>query len=257
MKFTLNLIANTFLVVALAAFVAACTPDPTANKDAATVSDEVVVDDPAEVTEDGATIDMPETEETTDEMSSPDEIAEAPDAEVEAPAAPEAAAGAETVYAFDTGSSAISFMGSKVTGTHSGGWSEYTGTVKVPNGDFTKAAINVEIDMTSTFSDDADLTEKLKSADFFEVETYPTAKFVSTKNEQSDAGYNVSGNLTLHGITKNLTFPAKVTLTDDKLTTEAEFSFDRKIFDINYDGMANDLIRDNVLMTFYIEANAK
>jgi polyisoprenoid-binding protein YceI len=159
-----------------------------------------------------------------------------------------------TVYVVDKEESVIIFTGSKPTGTHSGGWSEYVGTVTIPNGDFSRATIVIDFDMNSTFSDDKDLTDTLKSDKMFNVEKYPDAKFISTSIAETSDGYEVSGNLTLHGITKNLTFSAEVELDDKKVIAESEFSINRRDFDINYDGLADDLIREKVVMLFYIEA---
>jgi len=200
-----------------------CAEDPTKDKTKATVNDAVEVDTPST------------------EGNEPAEMAE-----------PEG-----TKYVIDTGSSNINFTGSKKTGPHSGGWSEYEGTVIVPDGDFTKAYIKIVIQMASTFSDDKDLTVKLIGKEFFEAETYPTATFLATSIEGSGEEFNVSGNLTLHGVTKNLTFPALVELSDDSLIAEAEFSIDRKDFEINYDGLADNVINDGVLMLFYVEGNVE
>lgn len=205
-----------------------CVEDPTEGKQAATVNEAV----------------EEETETPTPER----------EAETGTPAPAEPVG---TKYVFDTSVSSITFTGSKVTGTHTGGWSEYEGYVIVPGGDFTKAKVNVTIDMTSTFSDDADLTEKLKGPDFFDIEQFPESTFKSTSIVETTDGYNVSGNLTLHGVTKNLTFPVYVDLSDDQLIAESEFSFNRKDFDIVYDGLADDAIRDKVLMLFYIEAKTE
>ncbi|MFP6597666.1 MAG: YceI family protein [Candidatus Hydrogenedentota bacterium] len=160
-----------------------------------------------------------------------------------------------TVYTMDNDESSITFTGSKPTGTHSGGWSGYVGTVTVPDGDFARATIIIDFDMNSTYSDDKDLTDTLKSDKMFDVEKHPDAKFVSTSIAETSDGYDVSGNLTLHGITKNLTFSAEVELDDKKVIAESEFSINRKDFDINYDGLVGDLIREKVVMLFYIEAN--
>ena len=207
------------------AMLSGCT-DPAADKEVATVTDAVNVEPVAVVAENG-------------EESAPPAVVEG------------------TVYKMDNTASQISFTGSKLTGTHSGGWSEYVGTVTVPDGDFTKASIVIDIDMNSTFSDDADLTDTLKSDKMFDVAKYPAAKFVSTSIEGADGSYKVAGNLTLHGVTKNLTFSADVDLKDTMLTAESEFSMNRKDFEVNYDGLADDAIREKVVMVFYIEAKVE
>ena len=127
--------------------------------------------------------------------------------------------------------------------------------ITVPEGDFTKASIVINFDITSMFSDDTDLTDTMKSEKMFDVAKYPTGKFVSTSIEKKEDGnYAVSGNLSLKDKTKNITFTADVNLKDTSLTSESEFTLNRTDFNINYDGLADDLIREKVLMTFYVEA---
>jgi len=60
----------------------------------------------------------------------------------------------------------------------------------------------------------------------------------------------------MHGVTKSVTFPARIELKDDGVQAEAEFAINRKDWGIVYPGMANDLIRDEVLMKLDIEAKA-
>lgn len=153
-----------------------------------------------------------------------------------------------------TDDSYIGFEGSKVTGAHTGGFGKYEGTISVPDGDLQKASIHIDIDTQSLFSDDPGLTTKLKSPDFFDVEAFPTSSFTSTAIAKTNDGYAITGDFNLHGITKNITFPAAINLTQDKFTAEAEFSINRFDFDIKYPGMADDLIREEVLILLDIEA---
>jgi polyisoprenoid-binding protein YceI len=153
-----------------------------------------------------------------------------------------------------TDNSMITFEGSKVTGSHAGGFVDFTGTVNMPDGTFETAQINIVIQMDSLFSDDKVLTETLKGERFFEVEKYPTSKFVSTAIEKTDDGYMISGNLEMHGVTKGITFPATVTFEDGVLTSDSEFSIDRFQWGIEDVGMQDDLIRKQVVIRFEIEA---
>jgi polyisoprenoid-binding protein YceI len=188
----------------------------------------------------------------------PDAVVTEPTAPAEAPdtaAAPDAATPEGTVYAF-TPSSTIGFVGSKVTGSHEGGFNQFSGTVTVAGEDLTKAVIESTIDMTSVHSDADNLTKHLMSADFFEVETYPEARFVSTAIAKEGEQYTVTGDFTLHGVTKSITFPAHLSLADGKLTAHAEFDINRKDFGIAYPGKPDDLIRDGVVIKLNIEATS-
>lgn len=148
----------------------------------------------------------------------------------------------------------VKFKGSKVTGSHDGGFRKVSGSVTVPEGDLTKATIDLTIDMTSTYTDDEKLTGHLSSPDFFDVAQYPTSTFKSTAIAKADAGYLVTGNLTLHGVTQSINFPAEISLEGKALTAKSEFSLNRKLFKIEYPGKPDDLIRDEVVIIFDIKA---
>ena len=122
-----------------------------------------------------------------------------------AESAPVATSSQDTTYSF-TQNSAIGFVGSKVTGSHEGGFKKFSGHFVVHNG--TPEAGEFTIQMDSTWSDNEKLTGHLKAPDFFDVEQFPVSTFeVTAFTRKSDQQYELSGNLTLHGETKNITFP--------------------------------------------------
>lgn len=150
-------------------------------------------------------------------------------------------------------SSTISFVGSKVTGTHDGGFKEFTGTFTVDeNGEVTGGGI--VIDMDSTWSDADKLTEHLKSEDFFHISEHPESKFTITGVEKTDEGHSISGNLMLRGVEKNITFPATASKDGEVVKVTAEFDIKRKDWGIVYAGKADDLIRDEVVIKFDLTA---
>ncbi len=166
----------------------------------------------------------------------------------EAAPAPEPPAVAEK-FVLGEGSS-IGFVGSKLTGRHDGGFHSFEGEIRLVDGDPTRSSVELSIDTTSLWADNEKLTGHLKSPDFFDVATYPTAAFQSTEINPDGDHYQMVGNLTLHGITKKISFPAHITIEDDGVRAEAEFSIFRFDFDIQYEGKADDLIRDAVLIKF-------
>ena len=64
----------------------------------------------------------------------------------------------------------------------------------------------------------------------------------------------VTGSLTLHGVTKTLSFPADITVGAEQVDVKAEFALNRKDFGIVYPGKPDDLIADNVLLTLDVHA---
>lgn len=160
-------------------------------------------------------------------------------------------------YAFDQTTSKIGWVGSKVTGKHDGGFDAFKGTVDVVDGAPEKSRVEVEIVAASISSDAAKLTGHLKSGDFFDVEKHPTATFVSTSVKpggDKGASHTITGNLTIKGISRSISFPAKVNLSGADVTVDAEFAINRRDYSLNYAGMPNDLIRDDVVIKLAIKA---
>ncbi len=160
-------------------------------------------------------------------------------------------------FTFDQSSSKVAWTGSKVTGKHEGGFGTFKGSIDVEGGTPEKSKVSVDIETDSITSDSEKLTGHLKSADFFDTKTHPKATFVSTavkKGGDKGATHTITGNLTIKGVSKSITFPATVALTADAATVDAEFAINRRDFGINYAGMVNDLIRDDVLLKLTIRA---
>ncbi|MGF1564976.1 MAG: YceI family protein [Flavobacteriales bacterium] len=170
-----------------------------------------------------------------------------------------------------TEASTISWVGFK---TYDDG--RHNGTVAIKNGEF---QINGEELVGGSFTIDMNtiacldlpdaeyngkLVGHLKSDDFFAVETNPEAKFeiVSvTANNPADttASHTVTGNLTLRGVTKAITVPANIKVSNGHVqVTTPEFAIDRKQWNVMYgstgiEGLAKDkLIDDNILLSLNI-----
>jgi len=170
-----------------------------------------------------------------------------PEALVEAPAEIEPAPAAGDRYVFADGST-VSWVGSKVTGSHDGGFRAFEGEIVLIDRDPAASRVSVVIDTTSIWSDTERLTEHLKSADFFEVATYPTATFTSTSIVTGEEGWSVTGNLEMHGVAKSITFPAMILVEENRIVVRAEFFVQRYDWGIVYPGKPDDLIRDEVVI---------
>lgn len=199
--------------------------------------------------------------------SAPEETVETTDAQVV-----QEVVEAVTVPAMAT-SSTINWVGFN---TYADG--RHNGTVAIKNGEFQIKGDELvggsfTIDMNTIAC--ADLTDAeyngklvghLKSDDFFGVETNPEAKFeiVSvTANDKADttttASHTVTGNLTLRGVTKAITVPANIKVSNGHVqVTTPEFAIDRKQWNVMYgstgiEGVAKDkLIDDNILLSLDI-----
>lgn len=179
----------------------------------------------------------------------------------------EVAAATGASYSIDTSSSKVIWAGSKPVGTHTGHFKISNGQFSVENGNLTAGQFNIDVnslvDLDLKAGEGKEKLEgHLKSPDFFDVAKYPTAKFVITSvnplTNDSTGTHQISGNLTLKDSTKNVTFPAKVTVADNNVKAEAAFSIDRThwgLFYGNDKSLGDKFIRPEVDIKLDISAN--
>jgi len=152
--------------------------------------------------------------------------------------------------------SSIAWLAKKVTGEHNGTVGISAGALnvngnKLIGGNFTIDLKTIKaLDIT-----DPGYNQKfighITSGDFFEIEKFPTASFVITKV----AGNQVTGNLTVKGITKSITFPAEIAVKGGKVTAKAHITIDRTDFNIKYgskkffDSIGDKAIYDDFALT--------
>ncbi len=179
----------------------------------------------------------------------------APTPEPTPEAAREQPAGAPAVVYEISEGSAVSFVGSKVTGLSAGGFHTIEGEIAVIEGDPTRSSVRVAIDTTSLWADSPELSEHLKSDDFLAVSSYPWASFTSTGVEATQDGHFVlTGNLDLHGMVREISFPAQIAIGPDEVAATATVSLDRFEFGVDFPGIADDLIVPEVKVDLTVRA---
>jgi len=120
---------------------------------------------------------------------------------------------ADSTYVSDQGHTEVMFGWSHAGVTRQNG--EFTNAVATVNlaDNIADSSVDVEIDTSSLASGFDKLDEHLKSGDFLNVEKYPTMTFKSTAIEMTgDNTMNVTGDLTLHGVTQPVTLATEMTL---------------------------------------------
>lgn len=185
-------------------------------------------------------------------------------------------------WTVDTAQSNLVWIGTKVTGYHSGTVPVKAGTLTVNNDSLVAGRFTLDMSrMAVTGPDGSDaaankkLLGHLQSPDFFDVAAHPEATFeltgvrpfsgavqdtAVTRQEAlsqyrvANPNHTISGNLTIKGITKNIEFPARVTITGNELEALAKFNIDRRQWNITYPGKPDDLIRDETHMGIAIRA---
>jgi polyisoprenoid-binding protein YceI len=181
-------------------------------------------------------------------------VAKAEIAEATTEAAP--AAGL-TWHDVDASTSKLSALGAKVTAQHPIIFHTFTGQIGLTDGKV--EGIKYTVEMKDLEADHPKLTAHLLEEDFFDVAKHPTSGFESTKivegSKTEGATHTVSGNLTIRGNSKAVTFPATIEIKGSDVTAKASFVIDRQDFKITYPGRKDDLIKDNVALT--IELNSK
>ena len=183
---------------------------------------------------------------------------EAPKAEE--PVNVEATAADAVVYNADS-TSIINWVGSKVGGEHKGTLNLKSGEVAVKDGAVQNGTFVLDLNSITVTDLDGDMKANLEahlkgtnqddSADhFFNTAQFPEGKFEIATLETVDGQAKVTGNLTLKGITKSVSFPATIAVNDTEVKIEtSEFTINRTDFNINYGSKTKftDLAADKVI----------
>lgn len=174
--------------------------------------------------------------------------------------------------AIDTQHSSVGWVGKKVAGQHNGTVKLSAGTVSVDEANIIGGTFT--IDMTSISNIDLEpgewrdkLENHLKSPDFFNVASNPTATFVLDKavpksKADGNSDYTVTGKLTIKGITHEVTFPATIVHTDGVYRAKATVAIDRTLWDIKYNSgklfdiqaLGDKMIYDEIQITLDVVA---
>lgn len=170
----------------------------------------------------------------------------------------------------DLETSIIEWEGAKPTGTHNGTIELTEGQLFLDEGNVVGGKFVIDMNSIVVLDlTDPDMNGKLlghlKSADFFETETYPTATFEITSVEAVQgnpaATHNITGNLSMKDVTRSVTFPATVNVSDNGVTaTSATFLIDRTQWNVQYGSktlfanLKDDFINDQMALTITLNA---
>jgi polyisoprenoid-binding protein YceI len=170
----------------------------------------------------------------------------------------------------DAQKSLIRWKGTKFggLGKHEGTLKISTGELMVENGKLTDARFTIDmnsLDITDIPAEEKVARQKLRThllhEDFFYAAKHPTASFVMTKCEfKEDNLYTLTGNLTLRGQTKPVSFDAAfATLTAQRVAAEARLTIDRQRWGVAYRGskLTNDLVDDDIALIIRLQTKAQ
>lgn len=161
-------------------------------------------------------------------------------------------------YTIVDSSSVLNWEGSAVGKAHFG-TVDYKGTVKVADGKLIGGELVFDLTSIDTKDLQGEYKDKLdghlKGADFFNVDSFPNAKLEITA---FDAG-KITANLTIKEVTKAISFPGTVTITENAVTASAEFTINRTEYGIVYGSENFFDLKDNIIsddIKFKVTASA-
>lgn len=145
-----------------------------------------------------------------------------------------------------------------------GRFADFSGTIQFDDANPERSRVDVVIQARSIDTAEGDRDKHLRSADFFDVETFPALTFASTSVTPRGANtYDVAGDLTIHGITRPVVLPASFLGSaqdpwgNTKFVFEAEVTLSRKDFGLSWNAALETggfLVGDEVKVTLSIQA---
>lgn len=170
-------------------------------------------------------------------------------------------------YQIDKGHSEVSFQVRHLLTKVRGHFGDFGGAIRFDEQHPASSNVDVTIQAASVNTQTADRDAHLRSGDFFDVEKYPTLTFksVSVKPRSADA-FDVLGDLTIHGVTKQVTLPvsylgkAKDPWGNEKAAFEADLTINRKDFDLGWNAVLEAggfVVGDEVKISLSIQALAQ
>ena len=170
--------------------------------------------------------------------------------------------GEKATYSVDTKASKVYWTGKKVAGEHTGYLNLAGGEVFVEGKEVTGANLNLDVTSIEVTDLEGEWKDKLvghlKSDDFFSAEKHPVANF-KIKSFEND---KVVGDLTIKGITNEVSFPAEVKIEGNSLSASGTASIDRTKWDIKYNSgsffsnLGDKMINDEFDIKFELKATA-
>jgi polyisoprenoid-binding protein YceI len=171
---------------------------------------------------------------------------------------------ATRTYQIDKAHSEASFQVRHLLTKVRGRFSEFAGSITVDDAHPERSSVAISIQASSIDTNEPTRDTHLRSADFFSVDEFPAITFTSSQVvPKSDDLYEVTGDLTIRGVTKRVTVPVSLLGTakdpwgKDRVAFEAEFTINRKEFGLTWNAALETggfLVGDDVRILLSIQA---
>lgn len=171
---------------------------------------------------------------------------------------------ATKTYTIDKAHSEVVFQVRHLLTRVRGRFSDFEGTITYDEANPERSSVSATIRPASIDTNEPDRDKHLRSADFFDVEKFPTLTFTSTRVVKKDAEhFDVMGDLTIHGVTRPVTLnvsflgKAKDPWGNERLGFEAETTINRKDYGLMWNAPLETggfLVGDEVRITLSVQA---
>ena len=151
---------------------------------------------------------------------------------------------AQSIINFDLNESFISYDGKHPAHNWTGISKEIQGTFELNKEDLTQSKVDLFVPVFSFDSKNANRDSNM--LDVVEEYYYPYVRFISSKIEKVDDGFNVFGNLSFHGITKEFTIPVTLNQDEKRIVVESDFSIMLTDFKIRRPSLLTIKIRNQI-----------
>ena len=151
---------------------------------------------------------------------------------------------AQSIINFDLNESFISYDGKHPAHNWTGISKEIQGTFELNKEDLTQSKVDLFVPVFSFDSKNANRDSNM--LDVVEEYYYPYVRFISSKIEKVDDGFNVVGNLSFHGITKEFTIPVTLSQDEKRIIVESDFSIMLTDFKIRRPSLLTIKIRNQI-----------
>ena len=147
-----------------------------------------------------------------------------------------------------------------------GQFRDFTGNINIDRANPAQSSVEFTIQSASIDTGNANRDEHLRSGDFFDAAKFPTITFKSTAvAKKSESEYAVTGDLTMHGVTKRVTLPVSFlgfgkTARGEKAGFEIETTVNRKDYGIVWNKTLDEgglLLGEDVKVTINLEVDRK
>ena len=172
---------------------------------------------------------------------------------------------AADTYTFDKAHTTVGFQVRHIVTNVGGKFTDFTGTIQVDRAKPESSSVEFTIQAASINTNEPKRDDHLRSPDFFDVAKHPTLTFKSTSIKANGKdSWLVTGDLTMHGVTKQVTLPVtflgegKDPWGNEKMGFETSITLNRKDYGLNWNATLEPggvLVGDEVKVQVSVEAN--